>query len=32
MLYVDGDNAAAPDLYERLGFTTSRVDVMYATR
>ena len=30
-LYVDGDNAAAIVLYERLGFTTSRVDVMYAT-
>lgn len=29
MLYVDGDNAAGLGLYERLGFTTSRVDVMY---
>ncbi len=32
MLYVDGDNAAATGLYERLGFVTSRVDVMYASR
>ena len=32
MLYVDGDNTAAIRLYERLGFTTSRVDVMYASR
>jgi mycothiol synthase len=32
MLYVDGDNAAAAGLYQRLGFTTSRVDVMYTSR
>jgi mycothiol synthase len=32
MLYVDADNAAATGLYQRLGFTTSRIDVMYATR
>jgi mycothiol synthase len=32
MLYVDGDNTAAVGMYERLGFTTSRVDVMYGSR
>ena len=31
MLYVDGDNSTAVRLYERLGFTTTAVDVMYAT-
>jgi mycothiol synthase len=30
MLYVDGDNAAAIGLYERLGFAKTSVDVMYA--
>jgi mycothiol synthase len=30
ILYVDGDNAAAVAVYERLGFTTASVDVMYA--
>lgn len=31
MLYVDGDNAAGIGLYERLGFTTTTVDAMYAS-
>ena len=31
MLYVDGDNTAATGLYERLGFKTTTVDVMYAS-
>ncbi|NBM20717.1 mycothiol synthase [Streptomyces sp. GC420] len=31
MLYVDGDNAAALRVYERLGFTTHETDLMYRT-
>nr|WP_276611919.1 mycothiol synthase [Kineococcus vitellinus] len=31
-LYVDGDNAPALRLYERLGFTRAAVDVQYASR
>jgi mycothiol synthase len=30
VLYVDGDNLPAVAVYERLGFTTASVDVMYA--
>jgi mycothiol synthase len=29
MLYVDGDNAPAVAVYEKLGFETTKVDVMY---
>jgi mycothiol synthase len=29
ILYVEGDNAAALRLYERLGFTRRGIDVMY---
>ncbi|MEU3918806.1 mycothiol synthase [Streptomyces sp. NPDC029004] len=31
MLYVDADNASALSVYERLGFTTHEVDLMYRT-
>ncbi len=31
LLYVDGDNVAAIAVYEKLGFTRSALDVMYAT-
>ncbi len=29
ILYVDGDNSAAVSMYEKIGFGTSQVDVMY---
>ncbi|MDX6309919.1 MAG: mycothiol synthase [Nocardioidaceae bacterium] len=31
MLYVDGDNTTGIGLYERLGFTTTTIDAMYAS-
>ncbi|MFI2777795.1 mycothiol synthase [Streptomyces sp. ALB3] len=31
MLYVDADNPAALSVYERMGFTTHEVDLMYRT-
>jgi mycothiol synthase len=32
VLFVDADNSAALALYERIGFTTRRADVMYSPR
>lgn len=31
MLYVDADNPAALSVYERMGFATHEVDLMYRT-